>query len=352
MINLSKFVVFSSFLLWTACLSKTNSAYTQSAQVAAIGFYNLENLFDTEDDPAILDEEFTPGGPKLWTEDKYRDKLQRLSSVISDFGKDFTADGVAILGVCEIENKRVLEDLVQSEKLKNKNYQIIHFNSKDPRGIDVALLYQSKYFTPIESKSITLNFLESDNSIRRSRDLLFVKGMLGDQLIFVTVNHWPSRRGGQQLTDPYRIQAAKFSKHLADSVLAIHPDAHFIVMGDLNDNPNNVSMVKGLQAKQHKDKLKKNEFYNPYYNNFIRGDGTTAYQDSWSLFDQIIFSENLLKAQKKKYYFYKHTIYKKDYMIEMEGHFKNYPKRTFSGDIYNFGYSDHFPVLIYLVREI
>ncbi len=340
------------FCLTVSCTTRSNHLLSQKAQIATIGFYNLENLFDTEDDPKINDEEFLPQGPRAWTEEKYRDKLTRLSTVLEALGTELNPDGVAVLGVSEIENRKVLEDLVQTEKLAQRKYKIVHFDSKDARGIDVALLYQSKYFTVLGAETVFVPIYDENGNIKYTRDVLLVRGKLKDQIIYVTVNHWPSRRGGEAFTEPFRMLAAEINKHIADSIAQVEPDASFIVMGDLNDNPDNKSMTVSLHAKKDQEELQSGDFYNPFFKNFSQGEGTLAHDDSWSLFDQIVFSKNLLNKDKGRFYFYKNQIYRKDFMIETTGHYKNYPKRTFSGNTYNYGYSDHFPVLIYLAKEI
>jgi len=327
------------------------SHYGQKSIIASVGFYNLENLFDIVNDTLTLDEEFTPQGDKNWTEEKYRDKLDRLSTVIKDIGTDYTPDGLAILGVSEIENKKVLEDLTQTANLKNRSYQIIHYNSPDDRGVDVALLYQEKYFHVVESKPYSILLKLANGDTKKTRDVLLVKGYLDQQLVYILVNHWPSRRGGEIITKPYRLQTAQLNKHIVDSLRSIHPDANYIIMGDLNDNPDNESLTVGIKAIGVKSKVGKEDFYNPFYWNFDRGEGSTSFNDSWSLFDQILISENLLHQNVDQFQFYKHQIYHKSFMLESRGHYKNHPKRTFSGNVYNYGYSDHFPVVVYLSKK-
>ena len=326
------------------------SHYGQKSIIASVGFYNLENLFDIVNDTLTIDEEFTPQGDKNWTEEKYRDKLDRLSTVIKDIGTDYTPDGLAILGVSEIENKKVLEDLTQTANLKNRSYQIIHYNSPDDRGVDVALLYQEKYFHVVESKPYSILLKLANGDTKKTRDVLLVKGYLDQQLVYILVNHWPSRRGGEIITKPYRLQTAQLN-NIVDSLRSIHPDANYIIMGDLNDNPDNESLTIGIKAIGVKSKVGKEDFYNPFYWNFDHGEGSTSFNDSWSLFDQILISENLLHQNVDQFQFYKHQIYHKSFMLESSGHYKNHPKRTFSGNVYNYGYSDHFPVVVYLSKK-
>ncbi len=316
----------------------------------SIGFYNLENLFDVYDDSLTLDEEFTPNGLKTWTSDKYNDKLTKLAKVIHAMETSRTNTPLVFLGVCEIENKHVLQDLTQNELIKGSYYKIVHHDSKDPRGVDVGLLYRADYFTVLQSKSISIPLFEKDSTPRLTRDILLVKGKLGNQMIYILVNHWPSRRGGEQLTNPYRLIAAQLNKQIADSVLSLDPKAGIIIMGDLNDNPDNDSLLKGLGIKTKATVTGLKDYYNPFYSNFKKGDGSTAYDDSWSLFDQIIISGTLLNPSDASYHYTDHQIFRRTFMLEKQGHFKNYPKRTFSGNRYIGGYSDHFPVICYLEK--
>ena len=342
-------IVFPLIIALFSC-SNPSPLKAQRYQVTCIGFYNLENLFDTVDDSLTFDEEFTPTGLKVWTEEKYQDKINRLGTVIRDLGKDVTPDGVGILGVSEIENIKVLEDLVRSKNLAERNYKIVHYDSPDARGVDVGLLYREKFFTVLSSQSVRVDLIDEYGKSKKTRDILLVKGLIGDKKYYVSVNHWPSRRGGEKLTEKQRNQAARINRQLADSILNIEPDATYLMMGDLNDNPSDYSMTKIIQAKKDLKELTSYDFYNPFYKNYSTGEGTLAHDDAWGLFDQIVFTPNALQKNPGSFYYYKNQIYRKDFMMETSGHYRNFPKRTFSGDIYNYGYSDHFPVLIYLIR--
>ncbi len=331
-------------ILLALCLC--NFLQAQSINIG-IGFYNLENLFDTVDDSLTQDEEFTPNGSKHWTEKLYQDKIGRLSNVIYQLSAEEKSSSLALLGVCEIENRKVLEDLIQSEKLKDFYFKIVHHNSPDLRGVDVALIYQPKYFTVLQSQSIRISLFEKDSTPRLTRDVLMVKGKIGNELLFVFVNHWPSRRGGEE-SKAFRLIAAKRVKHFADSIALQNPEGKIIIMGDLNDNPDDESLTKVILAKPNPKGLKTTEFYNPYYKNYKNGEGTTPFDDAWNLFDQILLSKNLIsKNLNTDLHYQYHKIFKKSFMMEKYGHFKNHPKRTFSGDRYNYGYSDHFPVICY-----
>lgn len=325
---------------------------SQHYQVVAVGFYNLENLFDTLDTPGVNDEEFTPNGTRLWTPDRYRDKLNNLARVISDMGTDLTPDGPAILGIAEIENRSVLEDLARQPAISARDYRVVHFDSPDRRGIDVALLYQPRYFTVLGSQSVRLAIRNDDGEDVITRDILHVHGKMAGQDVHVLVNHWPSRRGGEKATRPLRNAAAKRNRQLVDSIMAIQPDAGFLIMGDLNDDPVNESVRKHLKAKGDQEHTLKGEFFNPWEAYYKKGLGTLAYQDAWSLFDQILISKSLLDKEGDRFSYFKSAIVNKPYLIQPMGNFRGYPFRTFDFDEYISGYSDHFPVVSYFVRPI
>ena len=338
-------------LLFVVGMVNTTGAQTENKQysVASIGFYNLENLFDTIDSEDTPDEEFTPGGTKFWNTEKYYKKLYNMADVISQIGDEHIKGGPYVLGVCEIENRSVLEDLIRTDALKNSNYGIVHYDSPDERGVDVGLLYRKDFFTVLSSKSHFLKF-DFDTS-DRTRSSLLVTGLLNSDTIHVKVNHWPSRGGGELATLPKRNAAGDQNRQIVDSLLHINKNAKIFVMGDLNDNPDNESVLKHLNTGGNKEKLKKDQMYNPYFEIFKKGVGTTAYRDAWSLFDQIIISQSLLSEDKTTYMYWKNGIFRKNFVISDEGQYKGYPKRTFSFDLFQNGYSDHFPVYVFLVKE-
>lgn len=329
------------------------SLSAQQAVVAPVAFYNLENLFDIYDDPNINDEEFTPSGRKKWTEDKYNEKLSNLARVISELATEITPDGAAVIGVCEIENRKVLEDLVKQPAIAHRNYKIVHFDSQDRRGIDVAFLYQEKYFKPEGAQPYPVDMKDDNGNVMFTRDILHVYGKLDGHHMNFLINHWPSRRGGQKASAPRRNDSAKKNKEISDSLLMNNPAGGIVVMGDFNDDPDNESMAKYLGAQSDKSKaLKSKDFYNPYHEIFKRGFGTLAYRDTWSLFDQIVVSSNLLDDSKENYYFHKAVVFNKPYLLQKTGQYKGYPFRTFDFDNYVSGYSDHLPVYILLVKKV
>jgi len=317
--------------------------------VAVLAFYNLENFFDTIDSPDTDDFEFTPRGPNVYNSHVYYDKLSHLARVISELGTDYTPDGAAVIGASEIENITVLQDLVKQPALVARGYKIIHQDSKDARGVDVGLLYQPKYFTPIDVGFYSLKTNKVGEPLRYSRDILVATGLFNGDTIIVTVNHWPSRRGGEQNTAWLRNKAAQWNHSILDSLKAKFHCTKTVVMGDLNDDPINDSVKKYLGTGRSIDKLKPDQMYNPFEDYYRQGLGTTAYQDAWSLFDQIILS-NGLATSTHGFHYYKAVVHNPPYLTQKSGSFKGYPLRTYDGSTYAGGYSDHFPVYVLLVK--
>ncbi len=323
------------------------TAFSQpKKKVYAAAFYNLENLFDTERDERINDEDFTPGGSYVWTADKYRKKLNNMAYVIHQLGKEYTADGPAFIGVSEIENRRVLQDLVNTGEIANVGYKIVHYDSPDRRGIDVALLYNPKLFTVKSSKLFPYQMPAEPNF--RTRDILLVTGTLAGDEVNVLVNHWPSRRGDK--SSYTREFAAQIVKKVTDSIYQSNPKAKVVIMGDLNDDPTDVSVATVLNAKAYKKEVKAGGLYNPFGVLLKKGIGSIFYQGNWNLFDQIMLSENFLSGS-GNLRFWKAEVFNRDFLITKEGTYKGYPLRTFSGNRFQNGYSDHFPTLTYFVAE-
>lgn len=328
------------------------SAQPKQYKIAAIGFYNLENLFDTIKNPLINDNDFLPTGSYRYNTTVYVEKQANLARVIADIGAELTPDGMAILGVAEVENRDVLEDLVRQEAIAARNYQIVHYDSPDPRGIDVALLYQEKYFTVTGSKPLPMTAYSENGVPRSTRDILLVSGIFDGDPLHVLVNHWPSRRGGEAATRPLRNAAALICKNVADSITLADPKAKVIIMGDLNDDPVSPSVRQVLNAKGSKKDTPPRGFFNPFLDLYRKGIGTLAYQDSWNLFDQIILSHSLINPKLGGYQFYQARVFNAPYLVQQTGHFKGYPFRSYSGSTYIGGYSDHYPALVYVVKEV
>ena len=320
---------------------------TQAQRTAIIGFYNVENLYDTEKDSIADDSEFLPNGAYQWTVERYNHKLKNLSYAISVMGKE--QGGVVVLGVCEVENERVLNDLVAQEALKPLNYKVAHHDSPDVRGVDVAFIYQGDRFDFIAQKPFTLTI--PDNPRFRTRDQLLLVGVLDktDTLHLIT-NHWPSKRGGEARSAPLRMAAAKLTRSIVDSLLNDNPNANIVIMGDLNDNPTAKSITQGLSAKGKINDVKQFDIFNPMWKMYKDGIGSYAYQDNWELIDQIMVSYALLQHKPNSYRFVSAHVFNPNFLKTKAGSFQGYPFRSYAGGNYAGGYSDHFPVYIVLQR--
>lgn len=317
-------------------------------QAAGIAFYNLENLFDTiPNNPENRDLEFTPDGKNQWDGRKYWSKIHNMAQAISHFTTRTTPNGPAIIGVSEIENRSVLEDLVADPQISKWNLQIVHHDSPDARGVDVGLLYNPKYF---KVENVTNHRLTAVSF--RTRDQMCVVGSLMGQRIAVIVNHWPSRLGGQEQSSPNREAAAELCKTIADSLWRTDPDMGVIIMGDLNDDPQDKSCAKVLGAKRDIKDADEHGFYNPWWEMLDKGIGTLAYKSQWNLFDQIIVSGNIANGADTKWHYYKAMVHNFDFLKDTQGSRQGYPLRTFSAGSFLNGYSDHFPTEILLVRAV
>lgn len=352
--KLSLLFVISALLTVQFSCSSKKSAITPSreksvkVELSSVGFYNLENLFDTIDNENN-DAEYLPNGANKWGSMKYNSKLKRMSYAISQMGIDQTPVGLAILGVSEIENKGVLEDLVKEPVIANRSYQIVHYDSPDKRGIDVGLLYNPRLFTVTNSKSYRL---KTDDEKFFTRDQLMVSGYLMGEKIHLIVNHWPSRSGGEERSKPKRNAAAGLTRSIVDSLYNVEPEARIIVMGDLNDDPQDESCAVILGAKKNAEDVKPGDMYNVFWKTLENGTGTLSYNDQWNLFDQIIISHELTHGDKNKMRLWKSEVFYRNFLIQQEGRYKGTPLRTHSGGVWLDGYSDHLPTLIYLVKEV
>lgn len=323
-------------------------AQNRKIQVAGIAFYNLENLFDTiPNNPLGRDVEFTPGGARQWNHKKYWSKIQNLARAISSFTSKQTPYGPAIIGVSEIENRSVLVDFVNDPQLKPWNLQICHHDSPDKRGVDVGLLYNPRYFKVENVTNHTLTEIGF-----ATRDQMCVVGKLLGSPLAVIVNHWPSRLGGQEKSSPNREAAARLCVHIADSLWKVNPDMDVVIMGDLNDDPQDKSCAVVLNAKRDRKDVGEHGFYNPFWKKLDDGIGTLAYKSAWNLFDQIIISGNLANAPDNRWHFWKAEVLNFDFLKDTEGTRQNYPLRTFAAGVWLNGYSDHFPTEIFLVRYL
>ena len=341
-------------LVFYTILFILNLGYCQSSkkyQLRTIAFYNLENLFDTKNDTLIFDDDRTPNGKDQWTTQRYAHKLKQLSKVIAEIGTDISENSPDIIGVCEAENKQVLLDLINQPGLRSNNYGIVHYDSPDERGIDVALLYKKDVFLPLTTNSHRLLLFNNLEERDYTRDQLVVEGLLDSEKIHLIVNHWPSRSGGELRSRPYRLAAAKLNKHIIDSLRQQTPDVKIIAMGDFNDDPVDPSFKKILKVKGKKKKLDSLDLYGPMEKMFKKGMGSLAYRDKWNVFDQMYMTANLAHMSDAGYRFWKAGIFTPSYLIDATGKYKGYPLRTYAGGSYIGGYSDHFPVYLYLIKE-
>jgi hypothetical protein len=246
----------------------------------------------------------------------------------------------------------VLEDFVKHPSIADRNYGIVHYESPDFRGIDVALLYNPKYFEVQHSEPLLVTYERDDGSFYKTRDVLYVAGLFDGEPMHIFVNHWPSRRGGAVASSPKRELAASVAKAKIDSITAIDPDAKIVLMGDLNDDPVNPSVRKVLGAQGSQKRVKRGGLFNPFFDYYKKGIGTLAYNDVWNLFDQIMVSSGMIDQSIGGYQFYKAKVFNESFLYQKTGRWKGYPFRSYSFSDYQGGYSDHFPTYIYLVKEI
>lgn len=326
------------------------AGWAQEYSPAVIGFYNVENLFDIYDSEGIRDAEWTPEGPKKWDEARYQEKLERLAKVMGEMGNDIHPLGCQIMGLAEIENRQVIQDLIDTPPLSERGYDIVHYDSPDKRGVDVGLIYQPEFYKVFNHKSYTLKIPGKDDFF--TRDQLLVSGVLEGDTVHVIVAHWPSRRGGEKRSLPMRMAAGELGRNIIDSLLTENPNAKIMYMGDLNDDPVSPSVRKALGATGKKHKAKNGVFFNPMEDLFNKGIGTLAWRDSWNLFDQIILSPALVEEEQDGYRYFGARVFNKPYLRQADGRFAGYPFRSFVGDTYRGGYSDHFPVYLILVKPI
>jgi len=342
--NLLLAIAFLTMLATFAQPAKKNTK--TSRQPFNVMFYNVENLYDTVNDPKINDDEFTPSGKVPWTSVRLEAKIKNIGQVITDIKKPAMPD---LIGFAEIENKQVLEMLTSSTALSKLKYSIVHYDSPDERGIDVALLYNPATFKVILTEPLYVTLLDND----LTRDILYVKGKLNSgTILHVFINHWPSRREGSEISASKRMAAANVLRARLDAIRAVEKSANILILGDFNDEPSDKSITDGLKALNPDEAISSNSIYSLLYPQFKKGEGSLFYKD-WDLFDQVIVSGNML-SQKKGF----RTsvtdagIFNAEYLL-----FKNNktgesrPNRTMSGDKYYGGYSDHLPVYVTFIAN-
>lgn len=337
-------------LMLVALLCIFTGMQAQRTAVYGVAFYNLENLFDTEDDPNNPgDDDFLPTGPYQWTQDKYEQKLDNLAKVISLLARERCPGGPAIIGISEVENRRVIEDLVERPAIKHMGLKIVHFDSPDRRGIDVALLYNPRLFKV--NKCFPHPTIFPGRDYFKTRDILEVTGTLAGEPFTVLVNHWPSRYGGGAST-PLRENSARIVKELCDSMRANDPARKIVIMGDLNDDPKDSSCAKVLGAARTQKKTPKDGYFNATWPLYDKGIGTLWYQDITCLYDQQIISSNLLGKDRSELKFWYAEVFNPQFLLQQSGKKKGYPLRSFDGTRWQNGFSDHLPTITYYVKEI
>lgn len=311
-------------------------------QLFTVAFYNLENLFDVYDDELTNDNDFLPDSVKRWTPKRYNNKLRKLGLAISNIGKDKTNNIPALIGLAEVENNLVLDDLLASKHLHDLPYDYVHFDSPDERGIDVALLYNTSVFEVEVSEVFPVNIYDNDGCIDYTRDILLVTGFLNSERVQIIVNHWPSRHDGELETEPKRLLAAETASEIIQRIKHEDSDAKIIVMGDFNDDPFSKSITHLVNS---------SDLYNPMKTLLSDDSGTTKHYDEWNLFDQILFSTNFFETATGTLSFESADLFDEDFLKQFRGPFKGSPFRTYVGKKYKGGYSDHFPVYIVLEQN-
>ena len=321
-----------------------------STKMYAVGFYNVENLFDTCHDAGKKDLEFTPKGQNQWTAERYASKLHNLSRVLSEMGTDVVPEGCAVIGLAEVENAKVLDDLVAEPLMRERGFKYCHIEGVDERGIDCALLYNPRLF---EVRNVKLVPFHCVDSVFLTRGSFIVSGTMAGEHVSVIVNHLPSRFNRSK----YREQGGAQIRQVKDSLLRDDPQVKVFVMGDMNDDPQDASMAEALGAKRYVVDVTAEDMYNPFWQ-VLKGDGlgTLSYRRSWNLFDQIILSPSLLRKDiaddMSTLHYMFCQIFTRRYLFRTgDDHFAGTPLRTFGGRRWLNGYSDHLPTVVYLMKE-
>lgn len=315
-----------------------HSSFAQ--QKLCIAFYNQENLFDTIDDPNKNDNEFLPSAKKVWNTEKYMNKIDHMAKVISGMNEEQAPD---IIGMCEVENDVVLKDIAADKQLKKAKYQTVHIEGPDERSIDNGLLFKTGAFKLIHAKAVGVPLPNT-----KTRDILLVRLEAKNKAqLVVLVNHFPSRIGGEEASEPKRIAAAQVLRGICDSLYQINPQENIVIMGDFNDEPTNRSMDSVLRAKGNEYDLNNGNLFNAMYELKQNNEGSHYYRGHFSMLDQIVMSSSITNCTGSICYDKSSaTIYKQPWMVEAEGKYKGAPLRTFIGEKYTNGYSDHLPVYI------
>ena len=338
--NLLFIIAFLPMLTAVAQPAFKNSKPAKQSFIAM--FYNVENLYDTVNDPKINDDEFTPSAKVPWTKDRLETKIKHAGKVITDIASPAMPD---LVGFAEIENLQVLEMLTSSAGLSKTKYSIVHYESPDERGIDVAMLYNPATFKVISSEPLHVTLPDNDFT----RDILHVKGKLNSgETLHVFINHWPSRREGSEISASKRMVAAKVLRAKLDAIQKLEKSPNIIILGDFNDEPSDKCITEGLKAVNPDQAITGNNLYSLLYPEFKNGEGSLFYKD-WDLFDQVIVSGNMLSQKKGLRTSVNNAgIFSAEYLLFKNKAGESRPNRTMSGDKYFGGYSDHLPVYVKL----
>lgn len=315
--------------------------FKSKARKQTLAFYNIENLFDIYNDDFTRDDDLLPTAKKRWTVKRYKNKLKKIGFVISNIGKEETGKHPAIVGLSEVENEAVLQDLIASKHLIDLNYNFIHYNSPDERGIDVALLYDESVFKLNHSETFSIELFDDNGGKDYTRDILLVNGLFEGLELNILVNHWPSRRGDKN-TEHKRLIASSKASEIISNIKAKDLQARILVMGDFNDDPFDES-IKQLANSQG--------LFNPMDTLLSYNRGTTNRHSKWNLFDQILFTPNFFDRKKNNIRYLKANIFDSDFLKVYDGKYKGSPYRTYVGKQYKGGYSDHFPVYITVSKK-
>lgn len=314
---------------------------THLTDIFTVAFYNTENLFDIYNDRSKHDRDYLPNSERRWTKKRFHNKLDKIGLAISKIGSAETESVPSIIGLAEVENGKVIRDLLDTTPLKNSPYDYVHFNSKDERGMDVALIYNKTDFTVIHSEIFAIQFERPEGGDDFTRDILLVTGTLKGETISVLVNHWSSRREGTQLSEAKRLLSSEKVGEIIQGLKQANADAKIIVMGDFNDDPHCKSI---LQLTEN------NSLFNPMNTLRSYNRGSLVHHRKWHLFDQIMITTNFFKPDGNHLEFDEANIFDADFLKEYKGKYKGTPFRTYAGEKHKGGYSDHFPVYITLKK--
>jgi len=339
------FLTIFGLFMFVSCAQQKENAQSNSSDRIIVAEYNVENLFDLKDDEGKADEEFTPEGENKWTKERYDKKLVDLAKVLGALDKSQTPD---LIGLIEIENRAVVEDLIKTAPLSQKEYVIVHHESPDFRGIDVALVYNSLVFKELSHEAIKISM--PDDKEFTTRDILYLKALVKNKdTLHVFVNHWSSRRGGEDDSEPKRVFAAQVLRNKVDSIQKYNANAKVLIMGDMNDEPTNKSILETLKATGNKENVAKGELYNLMFDKKQNGEGTYLFKGSWNMLDNVIISQSMLNSKKHLSCTYTSaSIFKEDWILFTNNKGEKSPSRTYGGSNYYGGYSDHLPVSLEL----